>query len=87
MRSFFYGAPITRLISLCSFLRVSADFNLVIGFSSCCNVFQLVSRRELAPRAKRSAKSLWGGSPEGKVNSSTPGFEAMSDAGLALMSW
>lgn len=60
---------------------------LVLGFTSCENVFHLLARREIAPRAKRSAKRLWGENSRGQVSFLTPGIEAVKDARQDLMSW
>ncbi|KAL8162828.1 hypothetical protein V2J09_014317 [Rumex salicifolius] len=51
------------------------------------NIYHLLARREIAPRAKRSAKKLWGQSSNGQFNSSTPGVEYVQDSMLDILSW
>ena len=51
------------------------------------NVFNLLARREVAPRAKHSTKKLWIGSSEGCVYSFDPLLEAGRDARRGLISW
>ncbi|XP_021762594.1 uncharacterized protein LOC110727338 [Chenopodium quinoa] len=51
------------------------------------NVFNLLARREINPRTKRSTKRLWGESSEGGFDDLSRIFEAGRDARRSLISW
>ncbi|KAJ8451197.1 hypothetical protein Cgig2_013969 [Carnegiea gigantea] len=51
------------------------------------NVFNLLARREVAPRTKRLTKRLWEDSSEGYGNSLDYAFQGARDARRGLISW
>lgn len=57
------------------------------NFGSGSNVYQLLARREVAPRAKHSLKRLWGEGSKWHHNSIGPRCEAARNSRLGLISW
>ncbi|KAK8507192.1 hypothetical protein V6N12_008536 [Hibiscus sabdariffa] len=51
------------------------------------NVFQLLARREVSPRNKRSSRKLWGEGSKSRPDSFGPKFQATRDARSDLLSW
>ncbi|XP_022721828.1 uncharacterized protein LOC111279181 isoform X3 [Durio zibethinus] len=51
------------------------------------NVFQLLARREVSPRTKRSSRKLWGEESRSRLDSFGPMCQAARDARRDLLSW
>ncbi|KAE8667968.1 Transducin family protein / WD-40 repeat family protein isoform 2 [Hibiscus syriacus] len=51
------------------------------------NVFQLLARREVSPRTKRSSRKLWGEGSKSRPDSFGPQCQATRDARSDLLSW
>lgn len=68
--------PLTRLHEAVSAPKRSGD-----------NVFNLLARREVTPRTKRSTKRLWRESSEGGFDTLSHIYEAGRDARRGLISW
>ncbi|XP_007035330.2 PREDICTED: uncharacterized protein LOC18603358 isoform X1 [Theobroma cacao] len=51
------------------------------------NVFQLLARREVSPRTKRSSRKLWGEEPKSRHDSFGSTCQAARDARRDLLSW
>ncbi|XVF38567.1 hypothetical protein REPUB_Repub20aG0113300 [Reevesia pubescens] len=51
------------------------------------NVFQLLARREVSPRTKRSSRKLWGEESKTHLDSFRPTCQAARDARRDLLSW
>ncbi|XVE81972.1 hypothetical protein DITRI_Ditri15bG0109500 [Diplodiscus trichospermus] len=51
------------------------------------NVFQLLARREISPRTKRSSRKLWGEESKSQLDSFGPTCQAARDARRDLLSW
>ncbi|KAL2923075.1 Activating molecule in BECN1-regulated autophagy protein 1 [Bienertia sinuspersici] len=68
--------PLPRIHESCSAPKRSGD-----------NVFNLLARREITPRTKRSTKRLWGESSQGGLDALCRIFEAGRDSRHSLISW
>ncbi|XP_059289001.1 uncharacterized protein LOC132042354 isoform X2 [Lycium ferocissimum] len=55
--------------------------------NSCGNVFQLLTRREVSPRTKRSSKKFWGETSKCSVHSNALKSQVARDPRQSLISW